>query len=405
MSKILLIARHHFKKETSKKSFLLVLLSMPLFLSLSIGLGMLFESLDDEATVLGYIDPGSFLKQTTIEDADEDIQLAPFPDQESARLALDSTEIDAYLVLPANYPASTKVELIYLEEPDGRAFRLFRRLIQINLLAEQSPEVAERLLSGANVTVTATQAKRDYPEGGPEAGLFLPILGAFVFGFLTMTTSGYMLQVMVEEKENRTMEIVISSVSPSQMMSGKILGALGIAFLQLAVWTLFFVIGIWFSRTIMGVAWLQDIQPVYLDLVKLAVVAFPAYLFMAAVMTLIGATLVDSQEAEQVGPMTFLVILIPLYLIIPIAANPNGPLALILTFIPFTSILTIALRSIFIAVPAWQILVSSLISLICAGIAIWFAGKAFRMSLLRYGQRLRLKELFSRQSKRPISAS
>ena len=132
------------------------------------------------------------------------------------------------------------------------------------------------------------------------------------------------------------MEIIISSVSPSQMMSGKIAGALGIAFVQLTVWAVFFIISIWVSRTILDVAWLQDIQPIYADLVKLAVVAFPAYLFMAAVMTLIGATLIDSQEAEQVGPMTFLIILIPLYLIIPIAANPNGAVALILTFIPFS---------------------------------------------------------------------
>jgi ABC-2 type transport system permease protein len=260
-------------------------------------------------------------------------------------------------------------------------------------------------MSGADVTVLATEANREYPEGGPEAGLFLPILGAFVFGFLTMTTSGYMLQVMVEEKENRTMEIVISSVSPSQMMSGKIVGALGIAFVQLTVWAVFFIIALWVSRSIINVGWLQDVKPVYLDLVKLAVVAFPAYLFMAAVMTLVGTTLVDTQEAEQVGPMAFLVILIPLFLIIPIAANPNGALALILTFIPFTSVLTMAIRSIFIVVPPWQVLASSIISLIFAGVAIWLAGKAFRLSLLRYGQRIKLSELLSRQTSKTLSAS
>ena len=405
MSKIWLIARHHFQKETAKKSFLFILLSMPLFLSLSIGLGILFESLENNSVTVGYVDPGSFIQLTTLDDADEDIQLVAFPNQESAREALDSNEIDAYYLLPVDYPESNEIDLVYLEEPSGRATSLVRRLIQLNLLAGQSPEIAERLLSGADVTVMATQANREYPEGGPEAGMFLPVLGAFVFGFLTMTTSGYMLQVMVEEKENRTMEIVISSVSPSQMMSGKIVGALGIAFLQLTVWAIFFVIGLWVSRSIMNVGWLQDVEPIYLDLVKLAVVAFPAYLFMAAVMTLVGATLVDTQEAEQVGPVAFLVILIPLFLIIPIAANPNGALALILTFIPFTSVLTMAIRSIFTVVPLWQVLASCFISLVCAGVAIWLAGKAFRLSLLRYGQRIKLSELLSRQSSKNLSAS
>ena len=230
-------------------------------------------------------------------------------------------------------------------------------------------------------------------------------IGAFMFGFLTMTTSAYMLQAMVEEKENRTMEIVISSVSPSQMMSGKIVGGLGIAFVQLTVWAAFFIVTIWVSRSVLDVAWLQDVQPVYQDLLKMALVAFPAYLFMAAVMTLIGATLVDTQEAEQVGPVAFMVILIPLFLLVPIAANPNGAVALLLTFIPFTSVLTLAIRSLFIEVPLWQVLLSSSISLICAAGTIWLAGKAFRLSLLRYGQRMKLSELLSRQSSKKLSAS
>jgi ABC-2 type transport system permease protein len=405
MSKIWLIARHHFQKETSKKSFLFILLSMPLFLVLSIGLGMLFESLENDNVTVGYVDPGAFLQLTVLEDADEDIQLIVFPDQVSAREALEKNEVDAYYLLPADYPESIEVDLVYLEDADGRATSLIRRLIRLNLLAGQSPEIAGRLLSGANVTVFATEANREYPKGGPEPGLFLPILGAFVFGFLTMTTSGYMLQVMVEEKENRTMEIIISSVSPSQLMSGKIVGALGIAFVQLTVWAVFFVIALWVSRSIMNVAWLQDVKPVYQDLVKMAVVAFPAYLFMAALMTLIGATLVDTQEAEQVGPMAFLVTVIPLFLIIPLAANPNGTLALILTLIPFTSVLTLAIRSIFIVVPAWQVLASCSISFICAGVAIWLAGKAFRLSLLRYGQRLKFRELLSRRSSKTLPAS
>jgi len=405
MSKIWLIARHHFQKETRKKSFLFILLSMPFFLLFSIGLGILFESLANDRMNVGYVDPGAFLRQTTLDDADEDIQLIAFPDEEKARLALDGNEIKAYYLLPADYPESIEIDLVYRDESDGRATSLMRRLVKLNLLAGQSPEVADRLMFGADVTVFATDANREYPEGGPEAGLFLPIIVALVFGFLTMTTSGYMLQVMVEEKENRTMEIVISSVSPSQMMSGKIVGALGIAFVQLTVWACFFLIGLWVSRSVMDVAWLQEVKPVYLDLVKVAAVALPAYLFMAAIMTLIGATLVDTQEAEQVGPLAFLVILIPLFLIVPIAANPNGALAVILTLVPVTSVLTVALRSIFIVVPTWQVLASCFISLVSAGIAVWLAGKAFRLSLLRYGQRIKLSELLSRQSSKSLSAS
>lgn len=87
---------------------------------------------------------------------------------------------------------------------------------------------------------------------------------------------------------------------------------------------------------------------------------------------------------------------LPIYFLVPISANPNGPLALGLTFFPTTSIATVALRSLFVEVPTWQIAVSAAIALSTAIVLIWMAGKAFRLTMLRYGQRLRLAELFRR---------
>lgn len=398
MRKTLFIARHHFVKEVTKKSFLIVLLSMPFFLSLTVGLGFLFESIENDELILGYVDSSKFLQVIDLSENDEDIQLIPIVGIESARASLEAGDIDAYFVLPDDYPESIDVELFYMEEFDSRTYGIIRETIQENLLAGQPGDIRDLLITGANVTVRATEANREYEQGGPAAGLFVPVLGAIMFGFMTMTTSGYMLAVVVEEKENRTMEILLSSVSPSQMITGKIIGALGIAFLQLAIWSGFFILSIWLGSSVLNVAWLAGISPNYTDLVKLAVVALPAYLFMASVMTLVGATLVESTEAEQVGPMSFLVILIPLYVIVPIASDPNGPLAQILTYLPVTSVLTFALRSVFIEVAQWQVLTSFVIGLVFAGVTTWLAGKAFGMTLLRYGQRIRLRELFTRRS-------
>lgn len=400
MNKTWMIGQHHFRKEVSKKSFLFVLLSLPFFLSLTIGLGSLFDSLENDSISIGYIDKPRYLKDLTLDDYDN-VQLTAYTDEGSARAALESGNIEAYFVLPANYPSSIDVELKYLEELDPRTYGIVRVLTQQNLLADQPSNVVEKLMSGPEVTVEAIESKREYPGGGPQAETFLPVLAAIMFGFLTMTTSGYMLAAVVEEKENRTMEILLSSISPSQLMTGKIIGALGIAFVQLTVWVLFFGAVIWFGGNLFSIGWLQDVRPNYLDIAKLIAIAVPSYLFFSALMTLVGASLVDTTEAEQVGPLAFLLILIPLYLIVAIAGNPNGALALTLTFIPLTSVLTFSIRTIFMEVPIWQVSVASGIGLVSALIMTWFAGKAFRLMLLRYGQRLSLVELIRGRSSKP----
>jgi len=126
-------------------------------------------------------------------------------------------------------------------------------------------------------------------------------------------------------------------------------------------------------------------------------VALPSYLFLAALMTVVGATLVESQEAQQAGPLFFMLLFVPMYLLIPITENLNGPLSLGLSLFPATSVLTLAIRSVFTEIPVWQTALSAIIALVSGIVMVWLAGKAFRMSMLRYGQRLKWRELFARR--------
>jgi ABC-2 type transport system permease protein len=190
------------------------------------------------------------------------------------------------------------------------------------------------------------------------------------------------------------MEIIVSSISPARMMTGKILGIVGVAIIQIAVWSIFFLIAVWIGVHILNLAWLREIRVVWANLIPIILIALPTYLFIVALMTSIGSTLTESQDAEQLGPLMFLILLLPVYLFLPISSNPNGLLALLLSFFPGTSVVTMAIRNIFIEVPTWQILATLAIAILSAVGAIWLAGKAFRMSMLRYGQRLKLVEIF-----------
>ena len=393
MSKTWLIARHHFGQETSKRSFLLVLFSLPLFLIFTIGMGYVFARMDDDSVTLGVVDQAHLLVDTALQTKKNDVQLIFFETPETARAALEAEQVDAYYVIAADYADTGRAELVYFESPSYKGVRHFENIVRFNLMADQPPAVVNRLLSGANVTVRAIESKRDFPADGPGVGHFVPLIAAAMFVFLVLTTSGYMMEVVVTEKENRTMEIVLTSVSPAQMMTGKITGALGIALLQLLVWVTFFAGAVWLGGSILEIGWLQNIEFNWRDVLMVVVVALPAYLFLAALMTVVGATLVEDQEAQQAGGLFFLPLFLPIYLMVPITRALNGPLSLGLSFFPITSVMTIGIRSIFMEIPVWQIATSAVISLASGVAAVWLTGKAFRMSMLRYGKRLRWREL------------
>ncbi len=179
-------------------------------------------------------------------------------------------------------------------------------------------------------------------------------------------------------------------------MAGKVIGALGIAFMQLLIWVIFLLGAFLVGKNILEVSWLQEVVVGWRDVIAVIIVALPAYMFMASLMSLIGSMLSDPTEAEQVGPLSMMLIFLPIYLIRVLINNPNGTVALLLTFFPPTSLVTIALRSLLIVVPTWQVALSALISLAGGVILVWLAGRAFRISMLRYGKRLNLRELFKR---------
>jgi ABC-2 type transport system permease protein len=216
---------------------------------------------------------------------------------------------------------------------------------------------------------------------------------AALFAFLVMTVAATLMEAMAAEKQNRTVEIVVSSISPGQMMAGKIIGVAGMALLLAASWVAILLGFAWFGANVMDWAWLQGIAIDGRDLALLLMVALPSFVFMAALMVALGATIVDAQEAQQLGAVAFLIIFVPIYLFFVFGDNPNGPLAIAFSLFPLTSVTTLAVRSMFMQVPTAQFVAAALVALVSAVIMIWLAGKLFRANMLRYGQGLRLRQM------------
>jgi ABC-2 type transport system permease protein len=113
---------------------------------------------------------------------------------------------------------------------------------------------------------------------------------------------------------------------------------------------------------------------------------------LAALMVAVGATLTDVQEAQQVTSLFTLPLFIPFWFAMTLINHPNGPVAVGLSFFPLTAPITLAIRAGFAPVPAWQLVMALALLLAFALAAVWFAGRAFRLGMLRYGQRVSWRE-------------
>jgi ABC-2 type transport system permease protein len=122
----------------------------------------------------------------------------------------------------------------------------------------------------------------------------------------------------------------------------------------------------------------------------------PAFVMIAALMAMVGATATEASEAQQIAGLFTLPVVSPYWFFASIMNNPNGPLATGLSLFPLTAPVAMPLRAVFTNVPLWQIAGTVTLLLLVAAAAIWMAGRAFRIGMLRYGKRIAWREIFSR---------
>jgi ABC-2 type transport system permease protein len=269
----------------------------------------------------------------------------------------------------------------------------FGRYIRSQLVQSQPPQVAERLIEGYDVEVLAlTEAEPEVSTSWLQ--MLLPIVAGILFVMVINTSGGYLLQAVVEEKENRTIEIVITSVSPGQLMAGKIMGNLSVGLTQLLIWLLFPLLGFLLLRRFSPLVQGLYLDPEYVWLLLLTLI--PAFILIAALMATIGATATEAREAQQIAGLFTLPVVAPFWFFVPLMTDPHGTLALALSLFPLTAPVSLPLRAAFAAVPLWQSALSISLLMLSAAMALWLAGRAFRQGMLHYGRRLSWRELVRR---------
>ena len=397
MQKFWLIFRHAYLRQVRTKRFLFGLLSMPVFVLLMIGLGAMAVRLQLKSDPIGYVDHSGFLTDpVSLPDHgsffNPNLLIIPYSDETSANADLHAKKIQALYILSADYLQTGVVDRLALDRPGGNADQQFIEFLRLNLLKNQPEEIANRVLNGSSITTRSLDDSRSVSEESV-LSFILPFAAGLMFILVISFSGSYLLQAVLEEKENRTMEILITSVSPNQLMAGKTIANLLAGLTQLGTWLGFVLLVLTAVRAIF---YLEGAETFNLGQISLLLlILIPAFVMVAAMMTAIGATVTEAREAQQISGFFILPMVAPYWFMNSIMSNPNSPLSFVLSIFPITSPVTLPIRILFTVVPAWQVILSISVLIFSAIGALWLAGKLFRMGMLRYGKTLSLQEIFS----------
>jgi ABC-2 type transport system permease protein len=396
MRKVWTIFKHEYTRHVLRKRFVFTLLSVPLWIVVMVAAGVISVLAVTNNTPAGYVDQAGVIVTSQLpppqQEGPFDIELRPYGGEAEARQALDAGTIQAYFVIPEDYPENGRARIVYLEEPDGSVYGEFRELLRASLLRDQPPQVTRRVLEGPQLAINTVQENRQVAERN-WFKIAAPLAAGFFLIVSVFTSSGYLMQALVEEKENRTMEILATSVSPGQIMSAKILALICVGLTQVLVWSFFPLAGLGLARA--ALPFLQVVAIDWSMLGLIAVTALPTFVLISALMAAIGATVTEAREGQQVSTLVTLPVMVPFMLFSAILANPGSPLALAMTFFPLTSALTLLIRMAFSTVPSWQLYTSAAVLALSAVGSLWLAGRLFRVGMLRYGKRLGWRDVFT----------
>jgi ABC-2 type transport system permease protein len=400
--KTLLIAWREFRQRVTSRGFLLGAIGTPLIVLViglftgGFGAGAVAEpplqqvaKASQQSGTIGYVDQADLIKE--IPAPVPAGVFRPYPDVEAARPALAQGEIAAYYVVPADYRETGDVERVSRHlptaPPDADAFDW---VLVRNLYPDTAPERVKRLRWPFDQTGPTFVRI----GGGAAGNTTLPFVVTIAIMLPLFTGGSYLFQSLTKEKSSRVIEILLVSVRPRQLLTGKLLGLGALILVQYAVWAIIASLGL----TILGQGAGQLLTGIRLSAgeVLLALLyALGGFGLYAALMAGIGAMAPDAESSR--GWIFFLTLpmMVPIYLWTVIVNAPQGALAIALSLFPYSAPIAMLMRMTATSVPAWQFAVSLGLLLVAVVGTIWLMARLFRAQTLLSGEPLSIRRFWS----------
>lgn len=367
MRNIYLVIKHEITTTLQKRSFWITAFLFPLLIvGINVGAQLLvIRSVDStpglipsagtgRTRVIGYVDQAGLIKEIPA-DVPRGM-LRSFEDEAAAQAAVEAGQMEEYVLIPADYMQTGELVVVQRNfRPLGSTPEdLFKYVIDANLTGDAA--LAAALSQPTQQVELHSLAPGSAAAGSSALTSLVPMAVLFIFFFLLVMSSGFMLQSVSREKENRTVEILLLSLRPRELMLGKILGLSVVALLQMAVWIGGGLLVLGRGKEILSGAAAFDLPAGFVIWALLYFLL--GYLLYASLMGAIGALAPNARESGQFTLLVLLPLMIPIWFNSLFIQTPNSPLALALSLFPLTAPASMIPRLVATQVPFWQTVAS-----------------------------------------------
>jgi len=391
MNKTLLIFRHEFQHMIKRKAFIIMTLIVPVLALIGIGVFQLISTGEPpvvETTTIGYVDEAGGFDQYTTQGY---IELVRFDTPSDATAALINGDVSEYFVIPSDY-LSTGVINRYtlkrqLETPSAIA-TVIKNFLTSNMLADKvPPETVYRIEAPLDlVTTRLTETGEVATEQGGYGNVIIPAIFGLLLALSLQASSMYLVEGLGDEKESRLIEVLLSSVSPRQLLTGKVLGLGAAGLVQVVVWLASLPLLLNLASSTIG-GFFSTIQLPANFLVLGIVYFILGYLLFAALSAGVGAISPSAREGQPLAMIYTLLVFVPLWFASLLFVFPNSPIWTVLTIFPLTAPIAVMLRLGVTGIAAWELATSLAVMVLSIVGALLLSVKAFRVYLLMYGKR------------------
>ncbi|MEI6678058.1 MAG: ABC transporter permease [Mariniphaga sp.] len=437
MHKILLIIRREYTTRVQKKSFIILTLLMPVLMSALMILPAYFATMDDEQVRTVAVYDGSAIFLGKLENSEfTKFKFIPKEEYQTTKENIKGSKYYALLDISPNFLTTNSVQVISGSnipfDLKSQIQNKLQSVIENDKMAEvvkqtAIPDLQERI-KATKIHINIDTIKLD--EGGKakksstEIGMVLGYIFGFMIYMFIFIYGTQVMQGVMEEKQSRIVEVIISSVKPFQLMMGKIIGIAFVGLTQFALWVILGFTILTASKSFYpgasNMQQLKDVMAQNQDAVQqtagsqmdkmqevfslISTINFPliigcfffffigGYLLYSSMFAAVGSAIDAQEDAQQfMLPVTIPLILSILVLMSAIK-SPEGPIAFWFSIIPFTSPIVMMARIPF-GVPAWQLALSMFLLVATFIGMVWVAGKIYRTGILMYGKKPTWKEL------------
>lgn len=403
MNKTLLVLKHEIVTILSRPSFLFAMFGIPIIGALVFMVAGQLSKGNPAQNVLarlissptstlpeGYVDQSGIIK--VIPTSVQPGSLLSFPDEASASQAVTDGQISGYYVIPPDYIKSGDITNVRLDfNPLGSSGNSsMLETLRVNLLGGNYLLV--NLINGPKVTPHSLSPAPQRAESNMLT-FFLPYAVTMLFYIIILSAASLLLSSVTKEKENRVIEILMVSVTPRQLLAGKIIGLGLLGLLQTIAWVGTGRILLARGGTTFNLPAAFQLPPSFL--VWALVFFLLGYAVYASLMAGLGSLVPNLREASQATLLVIFPLIIPIFLLSVLIEEPNSLLATVLSIFPLTAPVAMMTRLSAGEVPFWQTLLAAVLLAITAMVIVRAVARMFRAQTILSGQPFSRKLFFS----------